>query len=142
MSASLSRLLHEHDGISDAVGTLLLMLDEHDTRPAAAAAKLAELVHAVTEHVAYEERVIYPAVTRVDNAELSEASRVFAAEFETLSSDWTDDLGAWPDGRIGVEWAGFRVETQVILPRMLDRIRSENECLYPLALRRGARSLR
>ena len=141
-TASLAHLLDKHDGLNDAAGTILLLLDERDARPADAAAQLAGLAQAISDHVAYEERFIYPEMTRVANAELSEASRIFAQEFVVLRGDWVDYLAAWPAARIHVEWADFKVETQAILPRMLDRVRRENDCLYPLALRRGAVSLR
>jgi hypothetical protein len=142
MGASLARLLDEHDGISRTAGTILLMLDEHHGRPNEAAAMLAELSEVIADHVAYEEQFIYPEITQAQNAELSAAGKMFAEELVALRGDWDDYLTAWPEQRILVEWPDFKVQTQEILPRMLDRVRRENECLYPLALRRGVLRLR
>jgi hypothetical protein len=142
MAASLARLLDEHDGISLAAGMILLMLDAPQGEPVEASERLADLARIVSDHVAYEEQFIYPEMTRIGNAELSEASRLFAEEFETLRGDWCGYLDAWPADRIRGAWADFKRETRAILPRMLDRVQRENNCLYPLALRRGAVSLR
>ena len=142
MSASLARLLDEHDGISTSAGNILLLLEEHDARPAEAAAMLSAVARSLDDHIAYEEQFIYPEMTRVANAELNEASRRFAEDFAALRADWLDYLAGWPDDRITAEWPDFKVDTRAILPRLLDRVRRENDCLYPLALRRGAVRLR
>src|ERR1700761_7446696 len=100
MSASLARLLDEHDGINLSVGSILLLLDETDATPAQAAAMLRALAEGIDEHVRYEEQFIYPEMTRVGSDDLSEAAEQFAQEFEALRGDWVDYLDLWPEAAI------------------------------------------
>ncbi|MBV9841750.1 MAG: hemerythrin domain-containing protein [Sphingomonadaceae bacterium] len=142
MTASLARLLDEHDGIGTRARAILLLLDEDEAQPGRAAGMLGELKATIADHVAYEEQFIYPEMSKAGSADLSDTAEMFAEEFVALRGDWVGYLDAWPDTAIGGDWPGFAAATRAILPRMLDRVRRENDCLYPLALRRGAVRLR
>ena len=145
MTTSLTRLLDEHDDIDRRTRSILVLLDEPAAQPDRAAGMLdalGALEAAIVGHIAYEEQFIYPEMTYVGSADLSEAALMFAEELERLRGDWTGYLDAWPEIAIEADWPGFATATRNILPRMLERVRRENDCLYPLALQRGAVRLR
>lgn len=142
MKANLVGLLHEHDEISRMGWALLDLVGRDGGTPHEAQDRLGALAQAIAAHVAHEDGVLYPEIEHHPSADLSDAAQSFAAEFEALRADWCDYLRAWPRARADADWEGFRAATGAIIPKMIDRIARENDCLYPLALRRGALTLR
>lgn len=142
MTASLAELLREHDDIDRAAAALMMLVG--DDRPAAeiGTVMLNALAATVSSHVAHEEGIVYPDVVPGGQSDLSQLAQEFAAEFVALRADWSSYVADWGTAAINRDWRGFQRATEAILPRMLDRIRRENDCLYPLALRHGAVTLR
>ena len=141
MTVSFMRLLAEHDAIGRAVDGILATA-AGACRSDEASGRLDALAAQVIDHIAHEDDFIYPELVPPPHVTPSDAAAQFAAEFVALRDDWTRYLDCWTRPRIAADWPGFRDASAAILPRMLDRLRRENQCLYPLALRRGAISLR
>ena len=79
-----------------------------------------------------EDRYLYPAMI----AQAGPATRVaerFRREMGGLAKQFTAYLRRWTDQDIARQWEVFRDDTQRLLNALTDRIRRENEELYPKA---------
>src|SRR3546814_6315401 len=59
-------------------------------------------------------------------------ARAFKAEMGELAAEFTQYIADWSDQRIAKDWGAFGRETGSILDALHNRIRRENELLYPL----------
>src|SRR3546814_6282322 len=59
-------------------------------------------------------------------------ARAFKAEMGELAAEFTQYIADWSDQRIAKDWGAFGRETGPILDALHNRIRRENELLYPL----------
>lgn len=134
-------LIAEHDRI-DALCGAMLLLASREANPAAAVALLHELAQAVDEHLAAEDRLIYDRMWPSNDPTAQMNAKLFVENFAVLVSDWAIYLTEWTDASITADWAVFSEQSQSIIARVRDRVRHENELLYPAAFRAGHMTLK
>lgn len=140
--ANFANLMKDHDNI-EALAFRLEAIVESDT-PNAEAALLAisELLAESASHRAKEDGQVYPALIEGKNLKMSQTVSEFVNEFADLSSSWVEYRQAWTPDAIAADWIHFRQETLPLMHRLRERVRRENEMIYPLALQTGAIRLR
>jgi hypothetical protein len=134
-------LIAEHDRIDNLCGAMLLLAGG-EANPAAAVALLHELAQAVDEHLAAEDRLIYDRMWPSDDPTARMNAKLFVDNFAILVADWAIYLTEWTDASIRADWTVFCEQSRSIIARVRDRVRHENELLYPAAFRAGHMTLK
>lgn len=89
----------------------------------------------LTPHLALEDQEIYPLLLASGDA----GQRIMAAEtiaaFAHLANTWRSFVAEWDAAAIAADRAGFGSALGTFLDTLGSRVRTENEILYPMALR-------
>jgi iron-sulfur cluster repair protein YtfE (RIC family) len=129
---NIEELRGQHGQIMQLAAELHRAVDQGDgVRPVAALRW--RLARELIAHLAMEDRLLYPSMIRSRDAKVAGTATHLKAEMGGLASEFTAYMAAWSDLRVAREWEAFRSETRVVLDRLADRIRREDETLYPLA---------
>lgn len=131
---SFERLIRDHCAIADATALLVRGL-QSDAVPAELAAGVARLDAALAPHLAIEDEQIYPLLLASKDAGQRVAAREAIQAYAALSERWRTFAAAWDETAIAAGRARFTVDFEIILEMIRGRVRSENETLYPMALR-------
>lgn len=134
---SWSRLVGDHDRIARQCMTLVALARRADHPAEAAAILLLELAVCVADHLGIEDQVIDMTLTAVRTGTSPAEAAAMAEALEALKADWTAFIVRWSPAAIIEHWHGFAEDAEVMLPRLSDQVRRENELLYAEALRRG-----
>ena len=135
------RLLAEHDDIDALCRALIATVTTEVPDAGAILHVRADLSLVLDAHLAHEDSFIYPAIAGRRGATAAVAD-AFITEFAGLTRDWSLYLAEWSAECIEKDWTTFRNETVAMIKRLRERVRRENEALYPAALHSGAISLR
>ena len=138
---SFERLMREHDEL-ERRNTLLRAVARGAPAPDEAFALLMDFATGIAEHRAQEQRLVYePLLHLADSGDLRDQSglRNLVTQME---ADWTDYLYDWNAECIAADWTTFSELTETILGRAAERLRLENDVIYPLALKHGTIALR
>lgn len=120
----------QHNELAELAHQLLAVIArEQPQKVAALRWRLARLLIA---HLSVEDRYLYPAMIAQAGPAMPVAKR-FRGEMGGLATEFTAYLRRWTDQDIARQWAIFREDTQRLLNALIDRIRRENEELYPRA---------
>ena len=93
---------------------------------------LADLSNVVTQHLAVEDRILYPRLENSDNATLSTLSRQFRQEMASIASPFIAFSRKWRASRdIRQDPEGFRQEANTVLKRLYERMQQEDHHFYP-----------
>ncbi|WP_336969979.1 hemerythrin domain-containing protein [Sphingobium aromaticiconvertens] len=133
-----SELKWQHDEIGRAAGALVAAVANPGQHQPIAALRW-ELARLLMTHLAMEDRLFYPAMQRLPNAEARATATAFQAEMGGLSDAFGTYMRNWTDDRVTAEWPAFCAETQTLLRTLAQRIERENSELYPLAARSESR---
>ena len=129
-------LRRQHDQILEkaiTVQDLARALDEPG-RVNELMAELRWLDAVLTDHLATEDRELYPEMIASGNAQASATADRFRAEMGGLSADYRSFSEEWFDeARIASDPLGFRAGFTKIVFALSKRIHRENNELYPLA---------
>jgi hypothetical protein len=138
---SFERLIREHRGISARAADLRrAVAGPADARLGMEA--LERLIEDLAGHLATEDCDIYPALVLSRDAGTAAMAREVIDEFRTLETDWNAYVARWDGDAIAADWQGFASDTRTVLDRLDQRVRTENELLYPMALRSACITLR
>lgn len=127
-----SELKRQHDEIGRVARELAAAVADSGQHQPIAALRW-ELARLLMAHLAMEDRIFYPAMQRLPNAEARATATAFQAEMGGLSDAFGAYIRDWTDGRVAAEWLVFCAETQMLLTILTQRIKRENNQLYPLA---------
>lgn len=131
---SFEDLLHDHSAIFAVVRDLAQEI-EGGAGAATLFVRLRQLDSLLTPHLAIEDEQIYPLLLASDDA----GQRIMAEEainaYASVASDWRAFLAAWHELAIAADRAGFVTRLQALLHTLQQRVKAENEILYPMALR-------
>ena len=131
---SFEDLMHDHSAIFAAVRAIVREMED-GSGPAELAAGLNHLDSLLTPHLAIEDGQIYPLLLAGDDS----GQRIMAEEainaYASLAVDWSAFAAAWDEPAIAADRAGFVAGLQALLDTLQNRVRAENEILYPMALR-------
>ncbi len=131
---SFERLIGDHSAIAAAAAALVRALQE-DALPAELAAGVKRLDAALTPHLAIEDEQIYPLLLASKDAGQRVTAREAIEAYAALSPRWRAFVTSWDEAAITTNRKGFAADLDQILQMIQGRVRSENETLYPMALR-------
>ena len=138
---SFEDLMHDHGAIFAAVRELMQEI-EAESPATQLAARLSHLDSLLTPHLAIEDEQIYPLLLASNDA----GQRIMAEEainaYASVASDWRTFVAAWPEPAIAADRTGFVTGLQTLLSTLQQRVKAENEILYPMALRAAHIGLR
>jgi hypothetical protein len=92
------------------------------------------LARALIEHLAIEDRWLYPRLIGTAPSAAADMAIRFKEEMGDLSSVFTVYMANWTADRINREWPKFRQETMNIIAALQKRIGNENNELYPIVM--------
>ncbi len=131
---SFEDLLHDHSAIFAVVRDLAREIEE-GAGAAPLSVHLGKLDSLLTPHLAIEDEQIYPLLLASDDA----GQRIMAEEaiyaFASVASDWSTFVATWSEAAIAADRPGFVIGLQALLDTLQQRVKAENEILYPMALR-------
>ncbi|MFC7536496.1 hemerythrin domain-containing protein [Sphingomonas sp. GCM10030256] len=126
----------QHDLAVALVGEIAALSLQPPSEPQAfqIVLKLAKLTGLLRIHFAQEDRLLYPALTAVDNSEASLTAIRFQAEMGDLSRRFEDFAQRWSASTVVLaNFVEFRRESRTIFGALKHRIEQENAVLYPFA---------
>ncbi len=90
--------------------------------------------HTIKLHLAAEDRVLYPAFTRSNNASATQLAKKYQTEMGSIAAAYSDFSLKWNIGsRVETDPDGFRRAANQVFKALHERIQRENRHLYPLA---------
>ncbi len=140
--SSFELLINEHEMLMRAAGDVDRALLKGAGQNAGAMAALERLSVLLDDHLAREDEELYPQLMLCGDTKTAQMAEDFAAEFSELRLDWRRYLERWRPGADAGNWAAFCRATRAILARLAERIRQENDLLYPAALEASIITLR
>lgn len=121
----------QHEQIMRLAAELRRAVDR-DAQSQPVAALRWRLARELITHLAVEDKLVYPSLTRSADAAAARTAAGLKAEIGGLAEAFTTYMTQWSDSRIAREWEGFCRETRTILDALADRVSRESEMLYPL----------
>ena len=138
MSAT-ANLRRQHDAAGIIVSDILAMEDALGGPPTEGETfkltmLLAKLAGTLRIHLAQEDRHLYPSLMASGQGGVAATAREFFEEMGQLAPALDTFVQKWRNPEAMAEqWPAYRVEQDAVFGALLDRIRRENEILYPLA---------
>jgi regulator of sigma D len=126
-------LLRDH-AVIERFASQLALLIERDADAAALSRTLDHLVETVADHLSVEDAMIYTLAMRARSGGAHDSVERMRNAFEQLKADWGVYLQRWTPEAITADREEFVRATRVMLPRLRDRVRLENELLCALTL--------
>ena len=131
---SFERLIQDHSAIFGAARALGQAVAA-DADPADLAIGVRRLDAVLAPHLALEDEEIYPLLLASHDA----GQRIVAADtiaaYAHVAQAWADFAAHWDAAAISADRAGFGGALETFLDTLGGRVRTENEILYPMALR-------
>lgn len=125
-------LTAEHTELERLAGQLLAAV----AGPADAAVALSSIRWRLNRllmiHLAKEDQLLYPLLTKSGRPRTSGMALRFSQEMGGLASTYLSYANGWTAQRIADDWAGFGAETRKIVRALQHRILREERDLYPL----------
>lgn len=134
---SWARLVGDHDRIAQQCAALVTLARRPDRPAEAAAILLLELAVCVADHLGIEDQVIDLTMVAVRDGTSPGDAALMSAALDALRADWTSFIVRWSPAAVIEHWPAFGGEAEVMLGRLSDQVRRENELLYAEALRCG-----
>ncbi len=91
-----------------------------------------ELSATLVAHLKAEDWALYPRLVDCGDSQVAAIARTFSDEMGGLAAAYTGYNEHWTAVTIADDWPGFCRDTSAILGALSDRIRRENQELYPL----------
>lgn len=91
-----------------------------------------QLGYRLALHLAQEDRHVYPALKTHVNPRIAQLAVLFEHEMGDLDQRFRNYIAQWPTTRVETEWPAFAQETRLLLTALAQRIRREEQELYPL----------
>lgn len=137
-------LSHEHAELDALAGELLACVTRDEPDLDAVARVRWAMSRRLAEHLAKEDRLLYPRVQASADAHAARIADRFAREMGGLAAAYRDYIAGWSADRIRSEWLAFRAHSRTVIEALRHRIGREERELYPLvaALEIGPMPLR
>lgn len=132
---NMDRYHRDHATILRQIGTLRSLsqagIDENADRISAAIVDTASLIKF---HLAAEEQVLYPRLARSGVPEVEALSTRYQAEMRSLAGAFARFVDQWRvPARLQRDPDGFRDDANTVLKALYERLRREDQELYPAA---------
>lgn len=131
---SFERLIRDHGVIAAAAAALVRAL-QANAGPAELVGAVERLDAELTPHLAIEDEQIYPLLLASKDAGQRMTAREAIEAYATLGASWRTFMAKWDETAIAADQESFAADLDEILEMIRGRVRSENETLYPMALR-------
>lgn len=134
-----ANLRRQHDAALTIACEILDVIERMDDAPShedayAATLLLAKLTGLLRIHFAQEDQLLYPSLMAEARGGVAAVARSFFEEMGQIGPAFAAFSEKWrAQGAIAAEPALFRGESRALLAALADRIRRENDELYPLA---------
>lgn len=94
--------------------------------------ELKTLSRLVIQHLAIEDRILYPSLEKGEDAHIARMSRTYREDMKGIAGSFIGFSRRWSDARVlKREAADFRAEANVVLKRLHERMLRENREFYP-----------
>jgi hypothetical protein len=133
---SLERLMSDHK-VLDNRRKSLLKLTEGRPKPIEASKLVVEFGALIQAHRAVERSCVYGPLMAKGIDAGQDLGVKLGGLVEEIETDWESYLRNWDQGTIGNEWGDFTFATQSTLSRAGERMRLEEQIIYPLAFVSG-----
>lgn len=130
---NINKFKHQHVEILGGIAALRTLSQAGITQNAQAiAARIVALSSVVRLHLSVEDRVLYPQIEALGDANLRQMSRAYQTEMAGIASSYMDFASRWNTAaRVLAEPEAFRQDANVVLKRVFDRMQRENREFYP-----------
>ena len=125
MHADIARVRREHDELDRQAGDLQFTIANGTSHSGETFAQLAAYASVLSEHLLGEHEVLEDAQSR----STASGARQMRTELDALRWDWDEYLSVWTEESARADWDMFREHSLIILDRIRQRIRRENELL-------------
>lgn len=96
------------------------------------AQELGALARLVTQHLAVEDRILYPTLAQSGNERIAAMSTRYQEEMKGIAFKFINFARRWSDAaHLTKEPDGFRAEANTVLRGVYERIQRENREFYP-----------
>jgi len=130
----ISRFKHQHVEILEGIDKLrqLSRAGVKDNAKAIAA-RLNALSQVIIQHLAIEDRILYPRLERGQDQDLVELSRRFRIEMADVANPFINFSRKWEKAAaVAAKPEEFRKEANTVLRRVYERMRQEDREFYPV----------
>lgn len=131
---SFERLMHDHSAIFAAARALGQAVAA-DADPVDLAVGVRRLDSVLAPHLALEDQEIYPLLLASRDAGQGIMAAEAIAAYAHVAETWRDFTAHWNAAAIAADRAGFGEALEAFLNALGGRVKTENEILYPMALR-------
>lgn len=133
----IQRYKQQHGDILRDVGALRELIQSGiDQHADTISQLLVSMSTGIKFHLAAEDAVLYPALLRADDPAVVELSRGYQAEMQGIAGAFGEFVRKWRVAtHIAGDPEGFRGEANAVFRALHERIRRENQELYPAAER-------
>ncbi|HEY9274109.1 MULTISPECIES: hemerythrin domain-containing protein [Achromobacter] len=130
---NIDKFKQQHVDILQGIASLRRLAHAGVARNAAEIARgIVSMSATIKLHLAVEDRALYPALARSDDADLAQAGRAFQEEMDAIARSYEAFARRWNNaGSLELDEAGFRADANTVLRRVHERMQRENRDLYP-----------
>ena len=130
---NLDKFKHQHTDILRSIATLRALAQAGAQANATAIAQgIVAMSGTIKLHLAVEDKVLYPALQRGDNAELARLGRQYQSEMESIASAYDAFARRWNTAdNVRRSAQDFRNEANVVLRKVYERMQREDHDFYP-----------
>ncbi|MBO9581207.1 MAG: hypothetical protein J7498_09985 [Sphingobium sp.] len=129
-------LLKDHALILSATRSLTAITRSSAANSGAAFASLRQLARLLDSHLRTETEFI-KVEHHFGKGDFSALAEAHSERFDDLVAEWSTYLLEWTEDNIREDWATFAAATDWMVKRLEEQVETENELLYPAALRYG-----
>ena len=129
----IKRFKHQHADILGGIVAVRKLAHQGIVEHAAdIAGELKTLARSVTQHLAFEDRVLYPLIEKGADERLSQMSKRYQHDMQGLAAAFIKFVQRWGDAAaLAGNPEAFRSDANVVLKNVHDRVIRENREFYP-----------
>jgi hypothetical protein len=129
---TLTRLQREHDTIRPLAAHFAAFLQSETLQDIDAVAECRwEMTKAILQHVAFEDRYAFLPLERDSRPEVAAIAQRFKQELNDIQASFEQHMDRWSSITTTQHWASYREVALLQNHVLLDRLRREEEQLYP-----------
>lgn len=129
----IERFKQQHRDILSGINTLRTLTKSGVAENAGKIADgIASLSREITLHLAIEDRILYPMLQNSNNAALARMGEKYQSEMSGIATPFIAFTRQWSTpAALKNDPEGFRVQANIVLKRVYDRMRQEDTEFYP-----------
>lgn len=130
---NIDRFKTHHTQILDGIAKLRkLTLEGVENRAVDLAHELKLLAGTVTQHLAIEDRILYPSLEKSGDDHIAQMSRRYEEDMKDIATSFILFAKRWSNATALTKTPEqFRAEANIVLKRVFDRMQQENREFYP-----------